>query len=186
VREAAISEAKSWHTGHPAELRVASTFASRTVESGARRRGVMALVAALRRQRPQPTRTEALSEPSLMTVALPPGPELAFGARGTLDPTVVIGETPDGVRRTAPISGGEFEGPKLRGQRWPAARPARGDGAARDRQTRRANGVLFPTDAALRRSGRLARVAKPLRLRRRRCPLRESRPLVVLSGDLNS
>jgi hypothetical protein len=70
-----------------------------------------------------------------MTEVLRPGLEFAFGARGTLDPTVVIGETPGGVRRMVPITGGDFEGPNIRGKLV---------GGGADWQTLRADGVTVP------------------------------------------
>lgn len=41
--------------------------------------------------------------------------ELVFELNGVLEPTVMIGETPHGTRRTVPITGGTFEGPNFRG-----------------------------------------------------------------------
>lgn len=44
-----------------------------------------------------------------------PGFEFAFAARVTLKPTVEVGPTPNGFRRRVDISGGTFEGPRIRG-----------------------------------------------------------------------
>jgi hypothetical protein len=44
-----------------------------------------------------------------------PDLQLLFEVRGVLDLPIVVGETPDGLKRVVPISGGSFEGPKLRG-----------------------------------------------------------------------
>ncbi len=41
--------------------------------------------------------------------------ELVFELNGVLDPTIVIGETPHGLRRMVPITGGTFEGANIRG-----------------------------------------------------------------------
>lgn len=41
--------------------------------------------------------------------------EFVFELRGTLAEPHALGPTPHGVRRVVPITGGEFEGPKLRG-----------------------------------------------------------------------
>ena len=45
-------------------------------------------------------------------------PELAllFEARATLSAPHVVGETPQGLRRVVPITGGTFSGPKLSGE----------------------------------------------------------------------
>lgn len=48
-----------------------------------------------------------------------PGLELAFAAIVTLQPTVEIGRTPLGVRRRVEITGGTFEGPRIRGRILP-------------------------------------------------------------------
>ena len=45
----------------------------------------------------------------------PPELELAFEARVLVDPRIDVGQTPLGVRRVIPITGGTFEGPRLRG-----------------------------------------------------------------------
>jgi hypothetical protein len=44
-----------------------------------------------------------------------PDLELLFEARGLLEPSIVVGETPDGLKRVVPIVGGTFAGPKIRG-----------------------------------------------------------------------
>lgn len=44
-----------------------------------------------------------------------PDLELLFEAHGLLDPTVVLGQAPEGLKRIVPITGGTFAGPKLRG-----------------------------------------------------------------------
>jgi hypothetical protein len=41
--------------------------------------------------------------------------EFVFELKGVLAPTVVIGETPQGLRRMVPITGGTFAGEDLRG-----------------------------------------------------------------------
>ncbi len=41
--------------------------------------------------------------------------ELLFEAHGALEPTIVVGQTPDGLKRVVPIVGGTFEGPAIRG-----------------------------------------------------------------------
>jgi hypothetical protein len=41
--------------------------------------------------------------------------EFVFELKGTLDPAHSVGSTPQGMRRMVPITGGAFEGPKLRG-----------------------------------------------------------------------
>jgi len=41
--------------------------------------------------------------------------EYAFTARVTLSPTIVIGQSPDGLRRYVPIVGGTVDGPLLQG-----------------------------------------------------------------------
>jgi hypothetical protein len=60
--------------------------------------------------------------------------ELLFEARATLAPAQVVGATPAGLRRMVPITGGTFEGPRLRGA-------ILGGGA--DWQYLRADGVLI-------------------------------------------
>ena len=40
---------------------------------------------------------------------------LLLEVRATLDAPIVVGEVPEGTRRVVPISGGTFEGPRLRG-----------------------------------------------------------------------
>ncbi len=47
--------------------------------------------------------------------ALQPQLEFVFELNGLLEPTIVIGETPHGLRRMVPITGGSFEGKSLRG-----------------------------------------------------------------------
>jgi hypothetical protein len=44
-----------------------------------------------------------------------PGLQLLFEARGVLEPSIVVGHTPEGLKRVVPILGGTFEGPELRG-----------------------------------------------------------------------
>lgn len=63
-----------------------------------------------------------------------PALELLFEVRATLDPPIVVGEVPEGARRVVPISGGTFEGPRLRGTLLP--------GGA-DWQYRRGDGVMM-------------------------------------------
>jgi hypothetical protein len=41
--------------------------------------------------------------------------EFVFELKGTLDAAHSVGPTPQGMRRVVPITGGAFEGPKLRG-----------------------------------------------------------------------
>jgi len=41
--------------------------------------------------------------------------QLLFEAHGVLEPAIVMGQTPDGLKRIVPIVGGTFEGPKIRG-----------------------------------------------------------------------
>jgi Protein of unknown function (DUF3237) len=41
--------------------------------------------------------------------------QLLFEARGILDASIVMGNTPAGLKRVVPILGGEFSGPRLRG-----------------------------------------------------------------------
>ena len=45
-----------------------------------------------------------------------PALELAFEVHATLAPVLSVGETPQGMRRVIPITGGRFEGPKLKGE----------------------------------------------------------------------
>lgn len=66
--------------------------------------------------------------------AMKPALELLFEVRATLDPPIVVGEVPEGARRVVPISGGTFEGPRLRGTLLP--------GGA-DWQYRRGDGVMM-------------------------------------------
>jgi hypothetical protein len=47
--------------------------------------------------------------------AIKPSLELLFEARGLLQPSLVVGETPEGLMRVVPITGGTFEGPRIRG-----------------------------------------------------------------------
>ena len=61
-----------------------------------------------------------------------PGFEFVFELNATLDPAIAIGETPHGVRRMVPITGGRFEGPAIRGSVLPGGadwQVVRGDGA---------------------------------------------------------
>ena len=44
-----------------------------------------------------------------------PDLQLLFEVRGALDPSIVVGQTPDGLKRVVPILGGTFEGSRLRG-----------------------------------------------------------------------
>jgi Protein of unknown function (DUF3237) len=41
--------------------------------------------------------------------------QLLFEARGILDASVAVGDTPAGLKRVVPIVGGEFKGPRIRG-----------------------------------------------------------------------
>ena len=41
--------------------------------------------------------------------------QLLFEARGVLDASIVVGDTPAGLKRVVPILGGEFAGPRIRG-----------------------------------------------------------------------
>lgn len=45
-----------------------------------------------------------------------PGLEFVFGLKAELGALVVIGESPEGLRRMIPIHGGTVEGPALRGE----------------------------------------------------------------------
>jgi hypothetical protein len=45
-----------------------------------------------------------------------PSLEFLFELNGTLEPALLVGETPHGLRRVVPIAGGTFEGPGIRGQ----------------------------------------------------------------------
>ncbi len=47
---------------------------------------------------------------------LKPELEFAFEASATLAAPLVVGETPQGVRRVVPITGGRFAGPQLAGE----------------------------------------------------------------------
>jgi hypothetical protein len=61
-----------------------------------------------------------------------PGFEFVFELNATLDAAIAIGETPHGVRRVVPITGGRFEGPEIRGTILPGGadwQVVRGDGA---------------------------------------------------------
>ena len=49
----------------------------------------------------------------------PPALELAFEARVLVAPRIVVGQTPAGQRRIVPITGGTFDGPRLRGRVLP-------------------------------------------------------------------
>jgi hypothetical protein len=44
-----------------------------------------------------------------------PNLELLFEARGVLEPSIVVGETPQGLKRVVPIVGGTFTGPRIKG-----------------------------------------------------------------------
>lgn len=44
-----------------------------------------------------------------------PDLELLFEAHGVLEAPLVMGQTPDGLKRVVPIVGGTFAGPKIRG-----------------------------------------------------------------------
>jgi len=44
-----------------------------------------------------------------------PDLQLLFEARGVLDASMVVGQTPEGLKRVVPILGGTFEGPRMRG-----------------------------------------------------------------------
>jgi Protein of unknown function (DUF3237) len=44
-----------------------------------------------------------------------PDLQLLFEARGVLDPSIVVGDTPAGLKRVVPIVGGTFAGPKMQG-----------------------------------------------------------------------
>ena len=48
-------------------------------------------------------------------VAMKPELELIFELHGKLEPTVVVGPTPEGLKRVVPIAGGQFSGPRMRG-----------------------------------------------------------------------
>lgn len=59
--------------------------------------------------------------------------EFVFELRGTLAEPHALGPTPHGVRRVVPITGGVFEGPKLRGSIVPGGadwQVLRGDGVS--------------------------------------------------------
>ena len=45
--------------------------------------------------------------------------QLLFEARGILDASMVVGDTPAGLKRVVPILGGEFKGPRIRGSLVP-------------------------------------------------------------------
>jgi uncharacterized protein DUF3237 len=45
-----------------------------------------------------------------------PDLQLLFEARGVLDASIVVGQTPEGLKRVVPILGGTFEGPRMRGE----------------------------------------------------------------------
>ena len=59
--------------------------------------------------------------------------EFALEARVTIGDALVVGSTPGGLRRVVPITGGSFEGPKLRGRVLPGGH---------DRQLFRMDGTL--------------------------------------------
>jgi hypothetical protein len=44
-----------------------------------------------------------------------PDLQLLFEAHGILEPTIVVGPTPEGLKRVVPITGGTFVGPRMRG-----------------------------------------------------------------------
>jgi hypothetical protein len=44
-----------------------------------------------------------------------PDLQLLFEARGILEPIIVVGPAPEGLKRVVPIAGGTFAGPKIRG-----------------------------------------------------------------------
>jgi len=58
------------------------------------------------------TRVEAQPAPDYVT----PGLKLAFTAHVTISGLKTIGDTPYGQGRVAPITGGSFEGPRLKGK----------------------------------------------------------------------
>lgn len=64
-----------------------------------------------------------------------PGLEFVFEAEGQLDPMIVIGPTPDGLRRAVPIRSGRFQGPDIRGEFVPGGC---------DYQIVRSDGVTVP------------------------------------------
>jgi hypothetical protein len=45
-----------------------------------------------------------------------PGLEYVCELKVKLKPAIIVGETPHGVRRIIPITGGSFEGPKIKGE----------------------------------------------------------------------
>jgi hypothetical protein len=48
-----------------------------------------------------------------------PDLNLLLEVRASLDAPIVVGDVPEGKRRVVPVSGGTFEGPKLRGNLLP-------------------------------------------------------------------
>jgi Protein of unknown function (DUF3237) len=48
-----------------------------------------------------------------------PALEFAFAIEASLEPTIVVGDTPEGMRRVVPIAGGRVEGPAIRGELLP-------------------------------------------------------------------
>lgn len=48
-----------------------------------------------------------------------PDMQLLFEARGALEPAIVVGQTPEGLKRVVPIVGGTFTGPRIRGSLVP-------------------------------------------------------------------
>jgi len=44
-----------------------------------------------------------------------PSLELAFEVRGELEPAIVVGQAPEGLKRVVPIVGGTFSGPRIKG-----------------------------------------------------------------------
>jgi hypothetical protein len=58
--------------------------------------------------------------------------EFAFTVRASLEPPIVVGQAPDGLRRFVPITGGSFAGPLLSGKVVPGSgdwQIVRSDGA---------------------------------------------------------
>ena len=65
--------------------------------------------------------------------ATAPELEFIFAAQATVDPPQHLGDVGKGIRRIVPITGGEFEGPLLRGRLLPGGADwqiLRGDGVA--------------------------------------------------------
>jgi hypothetical protein len=60
-----------------------------------------------------------------------PNLELVFEVRGELEPAIVVGQTPEGLKRVVPIVGGTFSGPRVKGTLVPGGADwqyVRGDG----------------------------------------------------------